>query len=157
MTVTAATGLMTNDPLARRSVEVLKGGQAPSGAFIASPNFPVYRYAWLRDGAFCAAALDAVGENAAASAFHSWVDASVRTHAAMIKTAIDRVNGGELPPFETLPPARYTLDGGLEDDGDDPWPNFQIDGYGMWLWALGRRSDRAPAAMRPQIELVADY
>ncbi len=49
------------DAIARRSVEVLNEGQARSGAFVASPNFPTYHYAWLRDGAFCAHALDVVG------------------------------------------------------------------------------------------------
>ena len=32
-------------------------------------------------------------------------------------------------------PTRYTLDGELEPEVDD-WPNFQLDGYGTWLWAL---------------------
>ena len=31
-----------------------------SGAFVASPAFRVYDYGWLRDGAFCAHALDCV-------------------------------------------------------------------------------------------------
>ena len=53
--------ITTGDLIARRSLEVLKQGQDSSGAFVASPSFPTYRYAWLRDGAFCAYALDQVG------------------------------------------------------------------------------------------------
>ena len=125
------------DPLVPRSIEVLRAGQAPSGAFIASPSFTVYRYAWLRDGAFCAHALDVVGEQDAAEAWHRWVVRSIEAHRPMIASATDRVANGETPPPEAMPPARYTLDGALELlENDDPWPNFQVDGYGMWLWSL---------------------
>src|SRR5205823_4015978 len=42
---------------------------------------------------------------------------------------------------------------------DEPWPNFQVDGYGMWLWALeehlaGRALSDETAAT---VELVARY
>ncbi|MEJ2357619.1 MAG: glycoside hydrolase family 15 protein, partial [Deinococcales bacterium] len=42
---------------------------------------------------------------------------------------------------------------------DEPWPNFQIDGYGMWLWALSGhlRGDAVPADLAPAVELVARY
>jgi GH15 family glucan-1,4-alpha-glucosidase len=32
-------------------------------------------------------------------------------------------------------PTRYRLDGAPEDDS---WPNFQLDGYGTWLWGLAQ-------------------
>src|SRR5439155_25726560 len=122
-----------------RSIEVLKHGQARSGAFVASPSFPTYGYAWLRDGAFCAHALDVVGERAAAAAFHGWVARSIEEHRPLIESAVARIAGGDTPAPEEMPPARYTLDGFREGaDGDEPWPNFQVDGYGMWLWALER-------------------
>jgi isomaltose glucohydrolase len=148
------------DPLVGRSIAVLKDGQAPSGAFIASPAFTVYRYAWLRDGAFCAHALDVVGEHDAAAAWHRWVIRSVEGHRKMIESATRRVAGGETPPPEAMPPARYTLDGALERPvDDDPWPNFQVDGYGMWLWAfehhLGGRD--LPEDAEPTVALVASY
>jgi isomaltose glucohydrolase len=147
-----------DDPIASRSVEVLKQGQAPSGAFVASPSFPVYRYAWLRDGAFCAHALDVVGEVEAASAFHGWVARSVEAHRPLIESAIARVDAGTPPPPEQMPPARYTLDGSLEQPDGEPWPNFQVDGYGMWLWALAEQLDGAPRGpLLPTIELVARY
>jgi len=147
-----------DDPLSRRSIEVLRAGQAPSGALVASPAFPVYRYAWLRDGAFCAHALAVVGEQEAAAGFHRWVTRSVGAHRHMIESAILRVQSGETPPPAAMPPARYTLDGALEHAGDEPWPNFQVDGYGMWLWALehhvGDRLDEQDAEV---VALVARY
>ena len=161
MTIHAAGhGALLGDPLARRSIEVLKRGQAPSGAIIASPSFPTYAYAWLRDGAFCAHALDLAGETAAAAGFHRWATRSVEARRPMIEAVIERVAGGETPPAADMPPARYTLAGDLErgEDGE-AWPNFQIDGYGIWLWALdahlaGAAPDPGTAAT---IRLVARY
>lgn len=151
--------ILMRDPLARRSVNVLKLGQARSGAFVASPAFPVYRYGWLRDGAFCAYALDLVGERDRVKAFHDWAAGSVESHRGLFHEAIAGVEAGEVPSAETMPPARYTLDGTLEQPTDEPWPNFQIDGYGMWLWSLGEHlgGSRSPADLRPIIELVARY
>jgi GH15 family glucan-1,4-alpha-glucosidase len=151
--------LLLADPLARRSVEVLKRGQASSGAFVASPSFPVYRYAWLRDGSFCAQALDAVGEREAAGGFHRWVARSVEAHRALVEAAIARTAAGEPPPPEAMPPARYTLDGDLEQPSDEAWPNFQIDGYGIWLWALGEHvaDGVKPTELAATVDLVARY
>ena len=41
-----------SDALVRRSIEVIAEHQDVGGAYLASPTFPVYRYSWLRDGAF---------------------------------------------------------------------------------------------------------
>ena len=152
---------LLNDPLARRSIEVLKRGQAPSGALVASPSFPTYAYAWLRDGAFCAHALDVAGEADAAAAFHQWATRSVEARRPMIEAVIERVADGETPSAAEMPPARYTLTGDLEgsDADGETWPNFQIDGYGIWLWALDAHlAGRAPdAATAETIRLVARY
>jgi GH15 family glucan-1,4-alpha-glucosidase len=146
------------DSIARRSVEVLKDGQAPSGAFVASPTFPTYRYAWLRDGSFCAHALDVAGEHEEAAAFHRWVARSIERQRPSIESAIARVAAGDAPAPEEMPPARYTLDGAREERGAEPWPNFQYDGYGMWLWALAGHLDGAGASpWADTVDLVARY
>ena len=150
--------ITTGDLIARRSLEVLKQGQDSSGAFVASPSFPTYRYAWLRDGSFCAHALDRVDETAAADAFHNWVGTSIEAHRSMIESALAQVAAGETPAPEQMPPARYTLDGSLEQPDDEPWPNFQVDGYGMWLWALAEHTSGRPARRWTKtVELVARY
>ena len=108
--------------LARRSVEVIRDGQAPSGAYVACPTFPPYGFSWFRDGAFIADAMSRVGETRSAEAFFGWcsrVIAARRNRPALA--------------------ARYTLDG--EDDTSD-WPLLQHDGYGLWLWALRGHLDR---------------
>ena len=152
--------IAAGDRIAQRSVEVLKAGQAPSGAFIASPNFPTYHYAWLRDGAFCAHALDLVGDREGAAAFHGWVVRSIEAHRALAESVIARIAAGDVPPMDAMPPARYTLDGSLESaPEDEQWPNFQIDGYGMWLWALEQHLGEGPLddRWRATVELVAVY
>jgi isomaltose glucohydrolase len=163
-----------SDALAQRSLAVLLEGQSRSGAFIASPSFPVYHYAWLRDGAFCAHALDLVGEPSAARAFHAWVAETLLAHRSLIEEALARVEGGERRGWkgaatpsaapEHMPPARYTLRGTLEDAGGqagaaEPWPNFQLDGYGMWLWALAEhlRNDPPQGDVRAAAALTARY
>jgi len=160
MSLVAGATPILGDPLARRSVEVLKAGQDRSGAFVACPTFSVYDFAWLRDGAFCAHALDLVGEREVAGAFHRWVAGSVEAHRELFESAIHAVGNGETPAPHAMPPARYTLEGALEHDDEEPWPNFQVDGYGMWLWALaghlsGRR--RPDAELARTVTLVATY
>lgn len=161
MTFSPETDRALGDLVLARSIEVLKAGQSPSGALIASPDFGVYRFAWLRDGAFCAHALDLAGEHDAAWAWQEWVFRSVEAHRAQVESVIERVAHGKTPLPEEMPPARYTLDGALETESGDieSWPNFQIDGYGMWLWALEQHLDgRAlPNEHVETVELVARY
>ena len=150
--------LTVGDRVARRSIEVLLEGQAESGALIASPAFPVYRYSWLRDGAFSAHGLDVAGEHDAAGAFHAWAGRSVQTHRGLFEDAIAAAQAGDAAP-EAMPPTRYTLEGTLEPPDDEPWPNFQIDGYGIWLWALDAHLQGRPAPdeLAPAVDLVARY
>src|SRR4029079_3020128 len=159
----SAEGLMaiaTGDLITERSLAVLRDGQSPSGAFVASPSFRVYRFGWLRDGAFCAHALDRVGHSAASGAWHRWVQEAIDPHRPRGEAVLALRASGESPPGDEMLPARYTLDGAIEsEDPVDPWPNFQIDGYGMWLWSLeqhlaGRVPD--PDQVRT-IELVGRY
>jgi isomaltose glucohydrolase len=158
MSVLAGARLALDDPLARYSVDVLQLGQYSTGAFIASPAFPVYRYAWLRDGAFCAAALDVADERVASGAFHDWVIRSIEAHRPMIEAAIARLAEGETPPGDAMPPARYTLEGTLEQLDGEPWPNFQIDGYGMWLWSLDEHFEgKLDPSVHRTVDLVARY
>lgn len=147
---------LEQDPLARISVRVIRDGQAASGAYIASPTFSQYGYGWLRDGSFCALAMEAAGEVESAARFHDWVASTVLRHESMFRTSTSELRQGSIPPAASLPPTRYRLDGTLEPEHADAWPNFQLDGYGTWLCAVeatqASRSDDMTAAM----ELVAD-
>ncbi len=144
--------------LAASSIAVILGGQSEHGAYVASPRYPTYAYAWLRDGSYCAMAMDAVGERASAERFHRWVAKVVGDQTERISHLVDRLRAGD--PVDQLPmlPTRYTLDGQIEDELDEAWPNFQLDGYGTWLFALERHyPDGLPAELRPPVEAISRY
>jgi GH15 family glucan-1,4-alpha-glucosidase len=104
--------------LAARSIAIIRAGQAPSGAYVASPHFAPYRYTWLRDGCFIADAMREAGDTASADRFLDWCGRIVM-----------RSPDG---PFD----ARYTLEG--EYDAST-WPHHQIDGWGLFLGTIRRR------------------
>ena len=150
-TVRVGREMPRHDALARSGLEVLAAGQVPSGALVAAPTFPVYRYGWLRDGAFCALALDAAGRAEAAGAFHRWVAETILSRRELVAAAIRAVQGGRTdPPYL---PARYTLSGEREPESDRPWPNFQLDGYGTWLYALAWHVGGSDLAAEPSADL----
>jgi GH15 family glucan-1,4-alpha-glucosidase len=104
--------------LVGRSVEVILAGQSPSGGYVACPDFPNYRYAWLRDGCFVADAMREAGEVESCDRFLDWCARIVMRSPA--------------GPFD----ARYTLDG--QPDPTE-WPHRQIDGWGLFLGTVRRR------------------
>ena len=147
-----------------RSVEVLVAGQDESGGFLASPTFPVYRFAWLRDGSFCARALDMVGRGDRAALFHRWVSRTVLAHREHAERAIADLHAGRTPEPSDILPARYIVDGRREEPGADAsedWPNYQLDGYGTWLYELATHvrlhGDAAATVDRTAVDLVARY
>jgi GH15 family glucan-1,4-alpha-glucosidase len=148
-----------HDASIRRSVESILRLQSDNGAIIASPDFTQYHFCWLRDASFIAYALDRAGEHEASARYHSWVNSAVRGIADVIDGVIaKRVQGEDLSPLE-MPPARFALDGSTVIDD---WPNFQIDGYGTWLWSLGQHLNvteaaRVPDELRDSVQRVAHY
>lgn len=143
MPVTDAARLRT---LADRSVAVIRAGQAASGAYIASPNFPVYHYSWLRDGAFIADAMSRAGEIASAEAFFGWCAGVLVERRGRVARLLARRAAGELTPTSDFLHTRYTLDG---RESDAEWENFQLDGYGAWLWALDEHRRRHGRSIEP--------
>lgn len=133
----------TLEAVARRSVAVILANQSSSGAYVASPNFAAYGYCWLRDGAFIADAMSRAGQVASAEAFFGWCARVLVDRRGQVEALIARRAAGETIPGGDFLHTRYTLDGG---ESDAPWENFQLDGYGAWLWALGvhRRRHRRP-------------
>ncbi len=135
---------MTLDGLAARSVAVIRAHQARSGAYLAAPFPPPYRNAWFRDGAFVADAMSQAGEGASAEAFFSW-------SATVVEARAERMAAGEILD------GRFTVDG---DEVPEPWSAAQLDGYGAWVWALGRHVRRHgvdPAPWLPAAELSLRY
>ncbi|WP_026874371.1 glycoside hydrolase family 15 protein [Jiangella gansuensis] len=145
--------------LAEASHRVIATHQAPSGAYPASPTFSAYRgYSWFRDGAFIAEGVSRYGDAAGAAAFHRWCARVLTARAGQVDTLVARAARGEHIPVADLLPTRYTVDGAV---GNDPWWDFQLDGYGTWLWALAAHTDRHGAvdgdAVGPGVATAVRY
>ena len=113
-------------PLVARSIDVIRDGQAPSGAYLACPAFEQYRYCWFRDGSFTADAMSRVGEVASAEAFFGWA-------ARVLLARADAIRARQHPH------TRYTAAG---EEADVAWPTFQLDGFGLLLWATREHAER---------------
>jgi len=125
------------------STESLLAHQVASGAFVASHDFAPYNYCWLRDGSFIAYALDRAGERYAAESFHRWVASAIAGIAPGMRAATERRRTGGPNEPGSMPPARFGLDATMVADD---WPNFQLDGYGTWVWSLSQHVQRWGAA-----------
>lgn len=121
--------------LFRHSIEVILNNQDKGGAFVASPAFPTYHYCWLRDGSFIAYAMDRVGKYESADKFYRWVGKTINRYAGKVGILAAQMQAGETPDQRGILNTRFTLDG-LEENADSQWGNFQVDGYGTWLWGL---------------------
>jgi len=139
------------------SVRIIKANQSTSGAFIASPNFDEYDYSWFRDGAFISNALVMIDEPERAKKFHGWAARVILDRSEKIHSLIERNRLGEKIEAEEHLHCRYTVEG---DEGVKPWTNFQLDGFGTWLWSLdeflnvtGALEDEVSAAA----DLIAEY
>jgi GH15 family glucan-1,4-alpha-glucosidase len=143
--------------LFHHSIHVILANQASTGAYLASPTFPIYHYSWFRDGAFIAYTMDLVGKPESARRFHDWAASTVLRHAEKTGHAIERAQRGK-PLGNDYLHTRYTLDG---HEGSDDWPNFQFDGFGTWLWALVEHlrltADPLPSRWQEAINLTGSY
>jgi GH15 family glucan-1,4-alpha-glucosidase len=144
--------------IAERGRALILSLQDAGGAYPASPSFSAYQgYSWLRDGAFIADAMSAAGEVASASAFFDWCARILVARAPDIHRIVAAARSGHPVPDAEMLPTRFTFDGGT---GDADWWDFQLDGYGLWLWAalahVGRH-DLDASAWRRAMELTVDY
>ena len=144
--------------LAASSHRLIADLQTPEGAYPASPTFSAYAgYCWFRDGAFIADAVSAYGDEPSASAFFGWCADVLTSRAEHIRWIVDESRAGRPPAGEHMLPARFTFAG---ENGTDDWWDFQLDGYGTWLWALVAHAQRYGLAYEPwrhAAELTVDY
>jgi GH15 family glucan-1,4-alpha-glucosidase len=149
------------DKLYRRSIEIILDNQDEQGGYLASPNFPTYHYCWFRDGAFTAYAMDLVGESGSAARFHTWASSQINERAGLVERAIQKIKAGEPLAGSDYLHTRYTLDGREETPEDEIWPNFQLDGFGTWLWSLEQHkhfnADPLPSSWMAAGSLAARY
>jgi GH15 family glucan-1,4-alpha-glucosidase len=118
--------------LVKKSIAVLTLFQHREGSFPACPNFPIYYYSWLRDGTFCAYALDLAGEHQSSLNFYIWLNNTLSRHLYKLEELAGKIKIRQHQDDDFLH-TRYTLAG---EEGLAPWGNFQLDGYGTYLWGL---------------------
>jgi GH15 family glucan-1,4-alpha-glucosidase len=152
VTATHATAPGPDGRLAAVSLEVILAGQSESGAFVASPTFGQYRYAWFRDGAFIAEGLDIAGRLDASGRFHDWVAGVIVGARDGIERSIAAGQAGHSPPPGDYLHCRYELDG---TPGPDDWPTFQLDGPGIWLWSLAHHAEAGGVLRQEHHEAAA--
>ena len=144
--------------LYQHSIEIILENQSTSGAYPACPKYPTYRYSWFRDGAFIAYSMNLVGEHHSAEKFHVWAATNVIKRAQVIERTISKVSQGKPLDSNDILHTRYTVNG---DEAEEEWPNFQLDGFGIWLWALGEHYRLTKTQLNSEIlraaRLVADY
>jgi len=153
MTVTIGRGALVTHGL-----DLLAAGQAPTGAYVASPNLGQYRNAWFRDGTFCAHAMALHGRTASAAAFHDWVARTLLRYEPRIQGAVRTAREGVRLPAQDCLHCRFGVDG-AEVPGH--WGTHQLDGPGTWLWALERFLALTGRGLvddlRKAADLAADY
>jgi GH15 family glucan-1,4-alpha-glucosidase len=148
-TMTTPLGAQRHTALARRSIEIIRANQHPGGAYLASPNFPVYRYSWLRDGAFIADAMSRAGAVESAESFFGWCARQLTDRADQVASLLASRAAGEAVTAGAFLPTRFTVEGG---PSGEEWPDFQLDGYGAWLWALDAHARRHKRSPEPWLE-----
>jgi GH15 family glucan-1,4-alpha-glucosidase len=145
--------------LVERSLQLILENQSPSGAFIASPNFPTYAFCWFRDSSYIAYALDLYGEHAAAARFHAWAASTINRRGDTVQRALQKAATGQPLNDSDILHTRYTFDG--EENTAINWENFQLDGFGTWLWSLREHqrltTEALPAEWTEAARITADY
>lgn len=135
------------------STQLILDHQAPGGAYPASPSFSAYAgYCWFRDGSFIADAMSAAGHIESAELFFDWCSGVLTSRSGRIRHIVAESLAGRPPAGEQMLPTRFTLEG---DEGSDEWWDFQLDGYGTWLWALVEHSARHSRPLDRWAEAIA--
>ncbi|CAN5285001.1 hypothetical protein BH11ACT3_BH11ACT3_15290 [soil metagenome] len=153
--------------LADRGRDLIRSLQDASGAYPASPTFSAYRgYAWLRDGTFIADGMSAAGEVDSATAFYDWCARTMQQHADRVAAIVAGAQAGQPVPDADMLPTRFRIGGSVDDgadadaDADAEWWDFQLDGYGLWIWGAAEHANRHgihPSRWAAGIELTVDY
>jgi isomaltose glucohydrolase len=144
--------------LVESSADLIASLQDAGGAYPASPTFSAYTgYSWFRDGAFIADGMSSHSRVDSAERFFDWCSAVLEARSAEVEAIVTAASEGRPVADGAMLPTRFTFDGRA---GDDEWWDFQLDGYGTWLWAVGehvRRHGTDASRWAPAITLSVDY
>lgn len=144
--------------LAQTSLDTILRLQHSTGAYPASPTFSAYQgYSWFRDGAFIADGVSSAGAEDSASRFFDWCAGILVSRREQVDRIVAAAAAGTPAPDAEMLATRFTFDGA---EGTDDWWDFQLDGYGTWLWAVVEHGSRHAVSLerwREAIELSVDY
>ena len=126
--------------LAGSSYELILELQDASGAYPASPTFSAYKgYSWFRDGAFIADGVSSFGGIDSAGRFFDWCSGILLGRVDQVRRIVDAAAAGTPVGDAEMLPTRFTFAG---EEGVDDWWDFQLDGYGTWVWAAVEHANR---------------
>lgn len=149
---------MDPEKLFNKSIELIISNQSSTGAFIAGPGYDTYNYSWFRDGSYIAHSMDHVGKYQVSEDFHIWVSKTILKHKENILKGIENRKNLISVSSEYLIDTRYVIDG---RKGSIYWENFQLDGLGTWLWALGNHLSMSKRKLTKEeneaAKIVNDY
>ena len=146
--------------LYRKSIEVIKENQSDFGLYEASPNFKNYKYCWLRDSTFIAYSMDIIGNNSSSRKFYSGINRIIKKKRNEINKLIREYDKNGNINKNNMLPARFTLKGEVTNTD---WEEFQLDGYGIWLWGLynhlkiSKDLELVNSEFRDSIDLLVRY
>ncbi len=103
--------------------------------------------------------MDCAGEHKSACRFHHWVNHTLLKQRTRLETLFTKLKAGETPDESDYLPTRFTVGGEL---GDGFWWDFQLDGYGAWLWTLAKHIRMTGNRslwdeVRPAVEMTIAY
>ncbi|WP_044641447.1 glycoside hydrolase family 15 protein [Risungbinella massiliensis] len=145
--------------LVKKSIEIILTNQHSTGAYLASPCFQAYQHSWFRDGTFIAYSMNLLGQHHSAKRFYQWCQMTIERHRTKAEKAIQLGKNGSLQLGENYLHARYTVDG---NEVPGHWGNFQLDGFGAYLWGLAQYLDQTRdytilEKREPTLQLIVDY
>ncbi len=154
------------------SQRVILDHQQSGGGYLACPVMPDYQFSWFRDGAFIAYALTMDGAKNpiqhpsgiaaqwdSATRFHHWCARQINARSEALERTIARAQRGEPLVIADTLNARYQDIGAA---GPEDWPEFQLDGPGLWIWSVAKyvevcRARPLPILWENAIDLVVRY
>ena len=145
MTTASARSTVHRARLARRAAASRSSSSLQDASRAPTPRArrsrPTRATRWFRDGAFIAdGGVRRAAQVESASRFFDWCAGSSSRAARDRSPGSSPAAAAGTPVADaTMLPARFTFAG---EDGTDEWWDFQLDGYGTWLWAR-RRARRA--------------
>ncbi len=125
--------------LYKQSISVLTMGQSretgrANGQIIASLPPGMWNITWVRDGAYAIAAMAQAGlHKQARKGLSFYLNADVGYYKEYVHT--DGIDYGIGNPYQ-ISVCRYFGDGTEESDSNGDGPNIELDGFGLFLWAL---------------------